>query len=82
LNLSQNLFYQIVDRFAPHVIANIFFGHTHEDQLSIFYANNATVQSAETAQTVSWIGPSLTPLTNLNSGFRLYEVDSNVRNAS
>ena len=25
------------------------------------------------------IGPSLTPLTNLNSGFRVYEVDSGVR---
>ncbi|KIJ63471.1 hypothetical protein HYDPIDRAFT_175880 [Hydnomerulius pinastri MD-312] len=65
-----------VDRYSPHVIANIFFGHTHEDQLSIFYANNATDMSAETAQTVSWIMPSLTPLTNLNSGFRMYEVDS------
>ncbi|KDQ63152.1 hypothetical protein JAAARDRAFT_188759 [Jaapia argillacea MUCL 33604] len=71
-----NLFYQIVDRFSPHVIANIFFGHTHEDQLSIFYANNGTNMSAQTAQAVSWIGPSITPLTNLNSGFRVYEVDS------
>ncbi|KAF8553428.1 sphingomyelin phosphodiesterase [Imleria badia] len=68
--------YQIVDRYSPHVIANIFFGHTHEDQLSIFYANNVTNMSVETAQTVSWIMSSLTPLTNLNSGFRMYEVDS------
>ncbi|KAG1817992.1 sphingomyelin phosphodiesterase [Suillus subaureus] len=50
----------------------IFYGHTHEDQLSIFYANNGTVMTAETALTASWIGPSLTPLTNLNSGFRVY----------
>ncbi|EMD32798.1 hypothetical protein CERSUDRAFT_161311 [Gelatoporia subvermispora B] len=71
-----NLFYQIVDRFSPHVIAGIFFGHTHEDQLEIFYANNGTVMNAETAQAVAWIAPSLTPLTNLNSGFRMYEVDS------
>ncbi|KAF9055914.1 sphingomyelin phosphodiesterase [Panaeolus papilionaceus] len=71
-----NLFYQIVDRYSPHVIANIFFGHTHEDQLNIFYTNNGTVMSAATAQAVSWIGPSLTPNTNLNSGFRVYEVDS------
>ncbi|KIK44535.1 hypothetical protein CY34DRAFT_11021 [Suillus luteus UH-Slu-Lm8-n1] len=71
-----NLFYQIVDRFSPHVIANIFWGHTHEDQLSIYYANNGTNMSAETAQTVSWTGPSVTPLANLNSGFRVYEVDS------
>ncbi|KAG1762122.1 Metallo-dependent phosphatase-like protein [Suillus occidentalis] len=64
-----------LDRFSPHVIANIFWGHTHEDQLSIFYANNGTNMSAETAQTVSWTGPSVTPLVNLNSGFRVYEVD-------
>ncbi|CAL1693975.1 unnamed protein product [Somion occarium] len=71
-----DLFYQIVDRFSPHVIAGIFWGHTHEDQLSIFYANNATTINAQTAQSVAWIGPSITPLNNLNSGFRLYEVDS------
>ncbi|KAI0308376.1 Metallo-dependent phosphatase-like protein [Multifurca ochricompacta] len=78
LEVPTNLFYQIVDRFSPHVIANIFWGHTHEDQLSIFYANNATDISAETALATSWMGPSITPLTNLNSGFRVYEVDSAV----
>lgn len=29
-----NLFYQIVDHYAPKTIAHIFFGHTHEDQVS------------------------------------------------
>ncbi|KAI6009217.1 sphingomyelin phosphodiesterase [Pisolithus marmoratus] len=65
-----------VDRYSPHVIANIFYGHNHEDQFTVFYANNATVMNQETALAVSWISPSLTPLTNLNSGFRMYEVDS------
>lgn len=71
-----NLFYQIVDRYSPHVIANIFFGHTHEDQFMIYYANNGTVQNDDTALMTGWIGPSVTPLTNLNSGFRMYEVDT------
>jgi hypothetical protein len=71
-----DMFYQIVDRYSPHVIANTFWGHTHEDQFMIYYANNGTVQNSSTAQTVGWIGPSLTPLTNLNSGFRMYEVDT------
>src|SRR6266478_5930233 len=71
-----NLFYQIVDRYSPHVIANVFFGHTHEDQFMIYYANNGTVQSADTALTTGWIMPSVTPLTNLNSAFRMYEVDT------
>jgi hypothetical protein len=71
-----NLFYQIIDRYSPHVIANVFFGHTHEDEQMIYYANNGTVQSLDTALTPGWIGPSVTPLNNLNSGFRLYEVDT------
>ena len=71
-----DLFYQIVDRYSPHVIANIFFGHTHEDQITIFYANNGTVQNSSNAIAQSWIAPSITPLTNLNSGFRMYEVDT------
>ncbi|KAL4269094.1 Metallo-dependent phosphatase [Pleurotus pulmonarius] len=73
---ATDLFYQIVDRFSPHVIANVFFGHTHEDQMSIFYRNNATVMNSDTAHALAWMGPSLTPGTNMNSGFRVYEVDS------
>ena len=71
-----NLFYQIVERYSPHVVANVLFGHTHEDQNFIFYANNGTLRNADTALTPAWMGPSVTPLTNLNSGFRLYSVDT------
>ncbi|KAI0654136.1 sphingomyelin phosphodiesterase [Cubamyces menziesii] len=71
-----DLFYQIVDRFSPHVIKAMFFGHTHQDQLMLYYANNATDISASSANAAAWIGPSITPMTNLNSGFRMYEVDS------
>jgi hypothetical protein len=75
-----DLFYQIVERYSPHVIANVFFGHTHEDQVMIYYANNGTnrnsASGAADALTLGWIGPSVTPLTNLNSGFRMYEVDT------
>ncbi|EXJ92413.1 hypothetical protein A1O3_00964 [Capronia epimyces CBS 606.96] len=71
-----DLFYQIIDRYSPHVVAGIFFGHTHEDQVMIYYGNNGTSQDAEHALNVGWIGPSITPLTNLNSGYRMYEVDT------
>ncbi|KAF2094957.1 hypothetical protein NA57DRAFT_45523 [Rhizodiscina lignyota] len=71
-----DLFYQIVERYSPHVIANIFFGHTHEDQFMIYYANNGTVQTSENALATGWICPSVVPLTNLNTGFRMYEVDT------
>lgn len=72
---AADLFYQIIDRYS-HVVRAAFFGHTHEDQINIFYTNNGTIQSADTAIGTAWIGPSLTPLTNLNSGYRLYEVDT------
>lgn len=42
----------------------------------IYYANNGTIQSSGTALTTGWIGPRVNPLTNLISGFRLYEVDT------
>ncbi|KAJ6028749.1 hypothetical protein N7540_004325 [Penicillium herquei] len=71
-----NLFYQIVDRYSPHVIANTFWGHNHEDQFMIYYANNGTIKNSHTALSTGWVVPSVTPLTNLNSGFRLYEVDT------
>lgn len=71
-----NLFYAIVDRYAPHTIANIFFGHTHEDQFTVFFSGNGTNQSLANAVATAWIAPSITPLTNLNSGFRIYEVDT------
>ncbi|OJJ42884.1 hypothetical protein ASPZODRAFT_20164 [Penicilliopsis zonata CBS 506.65] len=71
-----NLFYQIVARYAPHVIANILWGHTHEDHILLYYSHNGTVRDDAHALATAWIGPSVTPLTNLNSGFRLYEVDT------
>ena len=72
----RNLFYQIIDRYSPHVIRNVFFGHTHEDFNYIFYTNNGSVQDAAHALTPAWVGPSITPLTNLNSGYRMYVVDT------
>lgn len=73
---GSDLLYQIIDRYSPHVIANVFWGHTHEDQAFVYYNNNGTNQTAENAVANAWVGPSITPLTNLNSGFRLYEVDT------
>lgn len=42
----------------------------------IYYSNNGTMQDSAHAVNVGWIGPSVTPLTNLNSGYRMYEVDT------
>jgi sphingomyelin phosphodiesterase len=74
LPAASDLYYQIVDRFNNTIRGN-FFGHTHNDEYSVFYANNATVQNANTAASVAYIGPSVTSYTNLNAGFRYYLVD-------
>lgn len=42
----------------------------------IYYSNNGTTRDAAHALNVGWMGPSVTPLTNLNSGYRTYEVDT------
>ena len=42
----------------------------------IYYANNGTVRDSAHALATGWIGPSVTPLTNLNSGYRMYVVDT------
>ncbi len=42
----------------------------------IYYSNNGTFRDAANAVATGWIGPSVTPLTNLNSGYRMYIVDT------
>ncbi|KAI9473630.1 MAG: Metallo-dependent phosphatase-like protein [Benjaminiella poitrasii] len=69
-----NYYYQIVDRYA-HVIAGQFFGHTHKDELTIFYGHNKN-QTAKEALSVGYIAPSITPFLNLNPGFRTYKIDT------
>lgn len=70
-----NLFYQIVDQYSPRTIAHIFFGHTHEDQFNVFYSNNGTQQTTSNAKAVSFMAPSITPGSNVNSAIRFYHVD-------
>jgi len=84
------LFYSIIARFSPTTIAGVFFGHTHEDQLMIYYdyLPNSTIASSSSILRnttlvdyskplqVGYIGPSITPLTGNNAGWVLLEVDA------
>ncbi|KAI9666920.1 MAG: hypothetical protein M1831_001425 [Alyxoria varia] len=80
------LFHSIVNRFSPATIAAVFFGHTHEDQLQIFYdfagnsLNNGLrdtrlLDSSKPLQ-MGFIGPSVAPLPGLNAGYQRLQVDS------
>lgn len=42
----------------------------------IYYSNNGTTQDLAHAVNVGWIGPSITPLNNVNAGYRMYSVDT------
>ncbi|ORZ09835.1 Metallo-dependent phosphatase-like protein [Absidia repens] len=68
-----NYYHQIVERYAPHVIAGQFFGHTHLDETQIFYRGGQ--QEASEAISVAYIAPSITPYLRNNPGFRVYKVD-------
>ncbi|KAF9116534.1 hypothetical protein BGX27_001828 [Mortierella sp. AM989] len=69
-----SLYYQVIQRYSPHVVAEQFFGHSHFDDFALYYGPGA--KSSQNAISTAWIGPSVTPYTNLNPGFRVYKADS------
>ncbi|RUS16339.1 hypothetical protein BC937DRAFT_91330, partial [Endogone sp. FLAS-F59071] len=64
-----HFYYQIIQRYSPHVIAAQFFGHTHRDEFEIFY-DNENQMTADNAISVAYLGPSVVPKQNTNSAFR------------
>ncbi|PPQ81932.1 hypothetical protein CVT25_013780 [Psilocybe cyanescens] len=72
LHDQSNYFDQVVQRYK-NTIAGLFFGHTHRDEFAIAYSNYNN-QTADTADGIAWIAPSLTPR-QANPSFRLYDVD-------
>eukprot|EP00118_Oscarella_pearsei_P025852 m.308905 g.308905 ORF g.308905 m.308905 type:complete len:593 (+) comp45030_c0_seq1:34-1812(+) len=60
-------YYAIVNRFEG-TIAGQFFGHTHVSSVTVFYEQSR-------ATNVAYVGPSVTPYTELNPSFRVYTVD-------
>ncbi|KAG0005914.1 hypothetical protein BGZ79_000608 [Entomortierella chlamydospora] len=67
------LYYQVVARYSPHVIAEQFFGHSHYDEFALYYDSDE--KTDQSAIATAWIGPSVTPYVDLNPGFRIYKVD-------
>ena len=82
------LFYSIVRRFSPATIAAMFWGHTHEDQLILYYdylpgslntttgLRNTTMVDYNSPLNAAFVGPSLVPITNNNAGWRVYQIDA------
>lgn len=80
LPVSSKIFARIVERFSPYTIANLFFGHTHEDQFHVLYSkqtsNLTKSEDIEKSLAVAWIVQSITPLTYYNPSWRYYEVEN------
>ncbi|KAI0342172.1 sphingomyelin phosphodiesterase [Trametopsis cervina] len=72
LHDQSNYYDQIVQRYR-NTIAAQFFGHSHKDQFEIAYSDWEN-QSAETADSILFIGPALTP-TSGHPAFKMYDVD-------
>ena len=51
-------------------------GRSQLFQFNVFYANNGTVQETAHAKAVSFMAPSITPGSNVNTALRLYHVDA------
>jgi len=69
---QSNYYDQIVQRYK-NTIAAQFFGHSHKDQFEIAYSDYNN-QTAETADSVLFICPALTP-TSGNPAFKVYDID-------
>ncbi|KAK6463279.1 sphingomyelin phosphodiesterase [Scheffersomyces coipomensis] len=75
LPLQSRIFGQIIERFSPYTIANIFFGHTHMDQFHILHSSNGTNAGADIIN-MAWVLQSITSIQYLNPSWRYYEVEN------
>lgn len=62
---------KIVRRFA-HIISGQFFGHTHRDELNVFYLKDENQDATKTAVNVAWNAGSGTTFIGFNSNYRIY----------
>ncbi|CEP59975.1 uncharacterized protein LALA0_S01e00188g [Lachancea lanzarotensis] len=77
LPLPAKMFAEVVERFSPYTIANIFFGHTHKDQFEILYSVPGTDgKTVENAVAFAWISQAVTPWINNNPSWRYYTIDA------
>ncbi|KAJ8960386.1 hypothetical protein NQ314_006076 [Rhamnusium bicolor] len=61
---------KIVERFA-NTITGQFNGHTHKDELSLYYSSSQPIKPIN----VAWNGASITPFSNSNPSYKLYQID-------
>ncbi|XP_059468369.1 sphingomyelin phosphodiesterase-like [Neocloeon triangulifer] len=73
----QKQFLRLLDRFENTVSA-MFYGHTHQEQFAVYYDPN----DSERPTQVSFVGGSVTPYSNVNPNYRIYEVDGDYQGST
>lgn len=63
-------YWRIIERFH-HIVAAQFTGHTHHDQFNLFYSRFNSSRPIS----VAWNGGSITPHSEVNPNYRVYEID-------
>ncbi|XP_063717932.1 sphingomyelin phosphodiesterase-like [Symsagittifera roscoffensis] len=71
---------KIMQRYV-NTIRGWFNGHTHTDDLTVYYDNSST-EAAPTPVLTAFTAPSVTTYSNSNMGYRVYYVDSKRENAT
>lgn len=78
---------KIIERYQNTISAQ-FFGHTHFDEIKIYYKNgngngngNGTADDKK-PMSIGYLGPSVTTYDQLNPAFRFYQLDQYVSIAS
>ncbi|XP_065887574.1 sphingomyelin phosphodiesterase-like [Dysidea avara] len=69
-------YYHIVNRYEATIVGQ-FFGHSHYDEFELFYDLN----NASRAISIAYLGPSVTPYTSNNPGYRIYELEGRQENS-
>jgi len=70
-------YYSIVNRYQSTITAQ-FFGHTHNDEFELFYDE----ETSKIPLSIAYLGPSVTPYTAHNPGYRIYTIDGDYKNSS
>ena len=63
-------YYRIVNRYESTIVGQ-FFGHSHKDEISLFY----DLENITRAVNIAYLAPSVTTLSFLNPSYRIYEID-------
>ncbi|XP_039267442.2 sphingomyelin phosphodiesterase-like [Styela clava] len=71
------MYFRIIERFR-NTITGQYFGHTHFDEIQLFYGSGDEPEPIS----VAYLAPSVTPYVDMNPGFRVYDIAGFYPNSS